>query len=90
MAGKYTRSFRNFHYPEVLERDFGGVRTMLGNRYKLVISDKSTFELFDLTNDPAEKKNLIESHRRVAEKMEGQLHDWQQSVLESLTGADYR
>ena len=94
MAGKYTRTFRNFHYPEISEQDFGGVRTVLDNRYKLVIgaqsTKQSTIELFDLINDPAEKQNLIESHRRVAEKMERQLHDWQQSVLESLTGADYR
>ena len=90
MAGKYTRTFRNFHYLEIAERDFGGVRTMLGNRYKLVLGDKSTIELFDLTKDPAEKQNLIESHKKVAESMKNQLRDWQQSVLESLTGADYQ
>jgi arylsulfatase A-like enzyme len=94
MADKYTRTFRNFHYPEISERDFGGARTVLDNRYKLVVDaqsgEKSTFELFDLTNDPAEKQNLIESHKQIAEKMKRQLRDWQQSVLKSLTGADYR
>jgi len=66
----------------------------LDNRYKLVVDaqsgNKSTIELFDLTNDPAEKQNLIKSHKKIAEKMQKQLRDWQQSVLESLTGADYR
>lgn len=94
MAGKYTRTFRNFHYPEISEQDFGGARTVLDNRYKLVVDaqsgNKSTIELFDLTNDPAEKQNLIKSHKKIAEKMEKQLRDWQQSVLESLRGADYR
>ena len=66
----------------------------MDNRYKLVVDaqsgKKSTIELFDLRNDPAEKQNLIKSHKKIAEKMKKQLHDWQQSVLESLTGVDYR
>ena len=94
MAGKYTRTFCNFHYPEISEQDFGGARTVLDNRYKLVVDaqsgNKSTIELFDLTKDPAEEQNLIESHKEIAKSMERQLRDWQQSVLESLTGADYQ
>jgi arylsulfatase A-like enzyme len=94
MAGKYTRSFRNLHYEKISEQDFGGARTVLGNRYKLVVDaqsgKKSTIELFDLRNDPAEKQNLIKSHKIIAKRMEKQLRDWQQSVLKSLTGADYR
>jgi arylsulfatase A-like enzyme len=93
MAGKYTRTFRNVHYPEISEQDFGGARTMLNNRYKLVVDaqsrNQSTIELFDLTNDPAEEQNLVESHNEIAENMKRQLRDWQQSVLESLTGKDY-
>ncbi len=94
MSGKYTRTFRNFNYPEISEQDFGGARTVLDNRYKLVVgarsASQSNTELFDLTNDPAEEQNLIESHKEIAKKMERRLRDWQQSVLESLTGADYR
>jgi arylsulfatase A-like enzyme len=94
MAGKYTRTFRNLHYPEISKQDFGGARTVLDNRYKLIVGaqseNQSTIELFDLTNDPAEEQNLIESHKEIAENMQRQLRDWQQSVLESLTGADYR
>ena len=94
MAGKYTRTFRNLHYAGISEQHFGGPRTVLDNRYKLVVgaqsANQSTIELFDLTNDPAEEQNLIESHKEIAENMERQLRDWQQSVLESLTGADYR
>jgi len=94
MAGKYTRTFRNLHYPGVSERHFGGARVVLDNRYKLVVDaespSQSTTELFDLADDPAEEHNLIESHQEIAKKMEKQLRDWQQSVLESLTGADYQ
>jgi hypothetical protein len=47
-------------------------------------------ELNHLIKDPTEEKNLVESHKDMAKKMERQLRDWQQSVLKSLTGADYR
>ncbi|MHC4167875.1 MAG: sulfatase family protein [Planctomycetota bacterium] len=94
MAGKYTRTFRNLHYPGISEQHFGGARVVLDNRYKLVVdaqsANQSAVELFDLTNDPAEEKNLIESHGQIVRKMQRQLRDWQQSVLVSLTGADYR
>lgn len=93
MAGKYTRTFRNYHYPTVSERDLGGARTMLGNRYKLVIgaqaADRAAVELFDLTRDPAEQHNLAPSQPELVDTMQKQLRNWQQSVLQSLTGADY-
>jgi len=94
MAGKYTRTFCNFHYRQISPTHFGGPRVILDNRYKLVVdaqgAKQPTVELFDVRNDPAEEQNLIDSHKEIAEKMKGQLRDWQQSVLESLTGADYR
>jgi hypothetical protein len=93
MAGKYTRTFRNYHYPAISQQDFGGSRTMLGNRYKLVMgeksADKSFVELFDLAKDPTESHNLATSHPAIVQAMQKQLRDWQQSVLRSLTGEDY-
>lgn len=93
MAGKYTRSFTNFYYPVISEQDFGGPRSMLDNRYKLVLgtlsADPSAFELFDVIEDPAEAHDLAASHPEIVEKMQKQLRDWQHSVLTSLTGADY-
>lgn len=93
MNGRYTRSFRNFHHSQITDRDFAGPRVILGNRYKLVVDSKSeeqpSKELFDLTNDPAEKKNLIKEEPEIATTLERQLHQWQQSILNSLTGADY-
>ena len=87
-----TRNFQNFHHPDIRESDFAGPRAILDNRYKLVVDgDRAAAkELFDVRSDPAEKNNLIKTHPAVAEKLEQQLRAWQQSVLESLTGADYR
>lgn len=94
MAGRLTRNFRNYHHPTVTEQDFAGARAILGNRYKLVIDgqrgSESAIELFDLGNDPAEEKNLVETKPEIAEDLQRQLRDWQESVLNSLTGADYR
>jgi len=94
MAGRLTRNFLNFHHPRVAEQDFAGPRAILDNRYKLVVDgqpgNESARELFDLGNDPAEEHNLIETRPDVAKRLERQLRDWQQSVLDSLTGADYR
>jgi arylsulfatase A-like enzyme len=94
MNGEFTRTFTNFHHPEITALDYNGSRVILGNRYKLVIAGEkgndSERELFDVRTDPAEKHNLIEMKPDVAGKMERQLREWQGSVLNSLTGADYR
>jgi arylsulfatase A-like enzyme len=93
MAGRYTRNFRNLHHPKIVEQDFSGGRAILDNRYKLVVhgatGDEAVKELFDLKEDPAETKNLLKSKPEVAAKLSQELRDWQQSVLTSLTGADY-
>jgi len=94
MAGRRTRNFRNFHHPGITSDDFAGPKVILDNRYKLVIHDRSgkesTRELFELRDDPAEKKNLIQSKPKVATDLQTQLRTWQQSVLTSLTGGDYK
>ncbi len=88
MNGKATRSFVNYRHPKITEDDYSGDRAILDNRYKLVITDE-TEELFDIRADQAEKKNLIASKPEIAADLEKRLRAWQQSVLESLTGADY-
>lgn len=88
-----TRNFKNFHHPDIQEQDFGGARAILANRYKLVIhgtGNDAVRELFDVREDRAERNNLIDDRPAIAEKLEQQLREWQQSVLESLTGVDYR
>jgi len=93
MGGIATRNFRNDHHPDIIETDYRGPRVMLGNQYKLVVHDTKVgdpaVELFDLRADPAEKSNLAESKQGIVKTMQAELRTWQQSVLQSLTGADY-
>ncbi len=90
--GTPTRNFQNFHHPAIRPQDFAGPRALLDNRFKLVVDATKTSgrELFDVRADPAETTNVIAAHPEVAQRLEQQLRTWQQSVLTSLTGADYR
>ena len=94
MDGKYTRTFHNFKYSIVSENDFGGEKAMLTNKYKLVLEGNSPndkgYELYDLQLDPGETKNLADELPDLAEEMKIQLRKWQESVLNSLIGADYK
>ena len=93
-AGKYTRDFRNFKYDQVSDKDIAGMRTMMKNQYKLVIEgqsvNKKEMELYDIQNDPGEVHNLVDKYPHVVENMQIDLQKWQESVLNSLTGADYK
>ncbi|MHC4401866.1 MAG: hypothetical protein ACYTG0_19510 [Planctomycetota bacterium] len=94
MDGRLTRNFRSSHHPDITEQDFAGPWAILNNRYKLVVDDQpgseSMKQLFDLRDDPAETSNLIETRPEIAANLERKLRHWQQSVLNSLTGADSR
>jgi arylsulfatase A-like enzyme len=93
MNGKATRDFVNFRHPAVTEDDYLGPRAIIDGRFKLVIHEQRTgdarCELFDLETDPAEKVDLSQERSSVVEELHDQLRLWQQSVLHSLTGADY-
>ncbi|HUG91069.1 MAG TPA: sulfatase-like hydrolase/transferase [Planctomycetaceae bacterium] len=93
MAGKLTRDFTNYRHPAVTEADYRGPRAIIDGRLKLVIHEQQNGrvrrELFDLEVDPAEKTNLLGQQPAAADRLQTQLRDWQESVLHSLTGADY-
>ena len=91
MTGKYTRTFRNYHHPEIKDSDYNGSRSLLHDRYKLVIDGDRDggIELFDLEKDPYETTNLTEDLPAISKTLGDQLITWQYSVLNSLTGADY-
>ncbi|WP_228527541.1 sulfatase family protein [Pararhodonellum marinum] len=93
MNGIATRNFTNFRHTDIQPQDFGGARAILDNRYKLVIhgenDPEAKRELFDVLEDPAENKNIIEALPDIAADLENSLLKWQQSVLESLTENDY-
>ena len=92
MNGIATRNFENFRYPAVDAQDFGGARVMLHDDYKLVVdgSSGSGAELFDLRGDAAESRDLAGVETDVLQDLRQRLRAWQESVLQSLTGADYR
>jgi arylsulfatase A-like enzyme len=92
-GGKATRDFTNFRHPAITDSDYLGARAIIDGNFKLVIHEPKQGapkrELFDLQADPAEKNNLLAEQPAIAGKLQTELRDWQQSVLTSLTGADY-
>ncbi|HVX61434.1 MAG TPA: N-acetylgalactosamine-6-sulfatase, partial [Pirellulales bacterium] len=92
MNGKPTRDFKNYRQPPITEDDYLGPRAIIDGRFKLVLHEQpkgAKRELFDLAADPAEKVNLFEQQPAIAERLQTELRDWQQSVLSSLAGQDY-
>ncbi|HOP78723.1 MAG TPA: sulfatase-like hydrolase/transferase [Thermogutta sp.] len=94
MGGRWTRNFQNLRHLSITEEDFRGPRAILENQYKLVIIDRAggtqSKELFDVREDPAEKNNLIDMKPDIARQLEQKLRTWQESVLKSLLGEDYK
>lgn len=94
MNGKATRDFTNYRHPTLTEADHLGPRAIIDGRFKLVIHERKDaeplHELFDLQTDSAEKHNLFKDQPDVRDKLQGQLRKWQESVLSSLIGKDYR
>jgi arylsulfatase A-like enzyme len=93
MGGKATRDFTNFRHPQITEADYFGPRAIIDGPFKLVIHETrngpARRELFDLPADPGEKINLLDQQPTRVQELEARLRQWQDSVLQSLTGADY-
>lgn len=49
----------------------------------------SDYLLFNLAEDPGEQNNVINKHPQRAERMRKELRAWEDSVIQSLRGADY-
>ncbi len=47
-------------------------------------------ELYNLTEDPEEKRDMVSQHTERVESMKSELEDWLASVVRSLNGKDYR
>ncbi len=93
MDGKYTRSFRNYVYSQVSLDHYVGERAMVTNRFKLILDGESPsesgYELYDLQSDREEKINIADKYPKIVDEMKNEMKTWQESVLNSLTGADY-
>ncbi|MBT8044929.1 MAG: sulfatase-like hydrolase/transferase [Verrucomicrobiae bacterium] len=91
-GGRPTRNFGNQRYLEIRDNDFGGPRAILNKDYKLVVDGEkgSGVELFNLKNDPGETNNLAAEKPELTRQLQSRLKTWQQSVLNSLLGNDYK
>ncbi len=79
---------------EVREKSIGFLfrekMSWVNDRYKLISKDAGvTFELYDLIDDPREKKNCIEERSLIASQMEKEFLRWRESVMRSEQGEDY-
>jgi arylsulfatase A-like enzyme len=68
----------------------GGQAAWTENQYKLVRLAAEKYELYDLKNDPTEKKDLAAEKPEVVANMKKALDSWQESVLKSHRGEDYK
>jgi arylsulfatase A-like enzyme len=66
----------------------GQTTALSDNRYKLV-TGKDGQQLYDLTADPGETRDLSAEQPDVVTRMSKLLDDWTASVLKSRSGADY-
>jgi arylsulfatase A-like enzyme len=94
MGGKATRDFTNYRQPPITDEDYVGPRSIIVGDIKLVIHEQKNGrvrrELFDLKADPAEQQDLSGQQADTVARMEKTLREWQSSVLNSASGADYR
>jgi arylsulfatase A-like enzyme len=64
--------------------------SLTDNRYKIYSRDGGkTFELYDLVDDPYEKKDIANEHPQVVERMTATLTGWRESCAASAQGNDY-
>jgi arylsulfatase/arylsulfatase A len=70
--------------------EFKNQLALIGDRFKLYSGDSgSSFELFDIVEDPAETEDIASAHPEIVEQMKRRLEDWQASCKASREGADY-
>ena len=91
MNGKPTRTFKNVHLDQITESNYTGPRAITTQKYKLILDQSSSdqVELYDLVNDIGETQNLAASKPKIVAQLQRAMHQWQTSVLQSLTGGDY-
>ncbi len=67
-----------------------GEAAWTGNRYKLRRGASGGLELYDLQSDPTEKQNVAAEKPDLVATMNVDLEAWQDSVIKSYRGEDYR
>ena len=77
--------------PQPIGFESGKQISLTDNRYKLISIDKGgTYMLFDLIEDPYEKKNIADEKPEIVKRMKKTLNKWQASCKLSLDGKDYK
>ena len=93
-GGILTRNFRNYHHPRIRDRDYLGDRAWIDGHYKLLVRNgkdgTDQRQLYDLRHDIDESHDVAKERSKQVEKMATELRNWQNSVLQSLRGDDYR
>ncbi|MBN2137920.1 MAG: sulfatase-like hydrolase/transferase [Sedimentisphaerales bacterium] len=82
------RQFSNFRHPHPRVDNFPGHAALIDNNFKLHQTGEG-LELYDISADPAETKNIAVQNPEVVARMKATLNAWQASVEESLAGRDY-
>jgi arylsulfatase A-like enzyme len=68
----------------------GSQLSLTDNRYKIYSKNKGkTYMLFDLVEDPGEKKDLAAEKPQILQSMKATLTKWRNSCKDSLAGKDY-
>ncbi len=67
-----------------------GMAAWIDGDWKLYKDRDESLKLFNLAEDPGESVNLIEEHPDLARRMHYDLNNWQDSVINSIRGWDYK
>jgi len=77
--------------PRPIGFESAGQVSLTDNRYKIYSNNKGkTFMLFDLIEDPGEKKDLAGEKPEIVRSMKATLENWRNSCKDSLAGKDYK
>lgn len=76
-------------YKGLANYPYSGSSVWLVNEWKLH-QIRETFELYNLENDPKEENNLADQFPQRVENMKKALRQWQDSVVGSIQGEDYK
>jgi len=85
IEGKMTKR------PAPIAFESGSQLSLTDNRYKIYSNNKGkTYMLFDLIEDPGEKKDLSGEKSQISQSMKATLEKWRKSCKDSLAGKDYK
>ena len=70
---------------------YQGSAALIDNEFKLIVSDyqQGEYELYDLSQDPQEIRNLMNELPNVARSLRTTFEAWNQTVESSVAGKDY-